>query len=405
MNVVHVIINNMGGIHSLVQNLILYKGEAAMPQVVIALNVKGNQNQPAVFLEEMAEISHFFPLNPKANWYYTYNRLAQNLSKSKGVLVSNDQYDLIMLRAFNIPRKVVQLVHDPYNVDLSLKFQDVIDCFIAHSKYIYDTLINQLPHRLEDIIYLPYGIPQQAAPIRTVQPARPLQLVFLGRHDKAKGVYDLFKINQILKTNNIQVNWVILGKGPETDALQKEWQEEENVQFFTPPGFSDVLQHLADSDVMVFPTKFEGFPVALLECMSQGCVPVVTNLPGGIQEIVEDGVTGYKCKIDAIEEFAEKIISLHNDREKMFRMQHVAIEKVLVQFNAKEQSPKYQKIFNRLLESKGVPRHHMVNRKIGSRLDQYWIPNFFVKLIRSVINNKNNRQSTIASYEFNGQTK
>lgn len=374
----------MGGIHSLVQNLILYKGEAAMPQEVIALNVKGNQNQPAVFLGEMAEISHFFLLNPKTNWYYTYSRLAQTLSKSKGVLVSNDQYDLIMLRAFNIPRKVVQLVHDPYNVDLSLKFHDVIDCFIAHSKYIYDTLIKQLPHRLEDIIYLPYGIPQQAATIRTVRADRPLQLVFLGRHDKAKGVYDLFKINQILKANNVHVNWVILGKGPETEALQKQWQEEENVQFFTPPVFSEVLQLLADADVMVFPTKFEGFPVALLECMSQGCVPVVTDLPGGIQEIVEDGVTGYKCKIDATEEFAEKIISLHNNREKLFRMQLDAIEKVAVQFNAEEQSPKYQKIFKRVLESKDVPRHHFINCKIGSRLDQPWIPNSVTKFLRLI---------------------
>jgi glycosyltransferase involved in cell wall biosynthesis len=391
MNVVHVIINNMGGIHSLVQNLILYKGEAAMPQEVIALNVKGNQNQPAVFLGEMAEISHFFLLNPKANWYYTYRRLARALSKSKGVLVSNDQYDLIMLRSFNIPRKVVQLVHDPYNLDLSLKFQDVIDCFIAHSKYIYDTLLIQLPQRSEDIIYLPYGIPKQVASIRTFHLERPLQLVFLGRHDKAKGVYDLYMINQILKTNNIHVTWVILGKGPETDALQKQWQEEENVKFFTPPEFSEVLQLLADADVMVFPTKFEGFPVALIECMSQGCVPVVSDLPGGIQEIVEDGVTGYKCKIDATQEFAEKIISLHNNREKLFRMQLNAIEKVAVQFNAEEQSPKYQKIFKRVLESNDVPRHHYVNCKIGSRLDQSWIPDFFVTYIRNKINNKNNR--------------
>lgn len=390
MNVVHVIINNMGGIHSFVQNLILYKDDTSMPQEVIALNVKGNQNQPAVFMGEIAEISHFFPLNPKANWYNTYSRLARSLSKSKGVLVSNDQYDLIMLRAFNVPRKVVQLVHDPYNVDLSLKFHDVIDCFIAHSKYIYDTLKMRLPNRSEDIIYLPYGIPQQSAPIRNIRPERSLKMVFLGRHDKAKGVYDLFKINNILKANNVHVNWVILGKGPETDTLQQQWQGTDNVQFFTPPVFSEVLQILADADVMVFPTKFEGFPVALLESMSQGCVPVVTDLPGGIQEIVEDGVTGFKCKIDSIDEFAEKIIILHNNREKLYRMQLAAMEKVAVQFNAVEQSPKYQKIFKWVLESSNKPRHHHLNLKIGSRLDQPWLPDFFVTFIRNKINYKNN---------------
>jgi hypothetical protein len=73
MNVAHVIVNSLGGIHSLVQNLILYKGEDAMPQEVLALNVKGNQNQPAVYTGGMAEITRFFSLNPKVNqvvfWY------------------------------------------------------------------------------------------------------------------------------------------------------------------------------------------------------------------------------------------------------------------------------------------------------------------------------------------------
>lgn len=391
MNVAHVIVNSLGGIHSLVQNLILYKGEDAMPQEVLALNVKGNQNQPAVYTGGMAEITRFFSLNPKANWFYTYRKLAKTLSKSGGILVSNDQYDLIMLRAFNIPRKVVQLVHDPYNVDLSLKFHDVIDCFVTHSIYIYELLKMQLPNRTKDIIYLPYGIPQQVPPIRIIQPERPLNLVFLGRHDKAKGVHDLFKINQILKSRNVCVNWIILGKGPETETVHKEWQDERNVQFFTPPVYSEVLQILTIADVMVLPTKFEGFPVALLECMSQGCVPVITDLPGGIQEIVEDSITGYKCQKDAVEEFVEKIISLNSNREKLLRMQLNAIEKVTKKFNAVEQSPKYQDVFNQVNERKELPRHHSIHCKIGSRLDQPWIPDFFVTFIRNLSNHKNNR--------------
>ncbi len=43
-------------------------------------------------------------------------------------------------------------------------------------------------------------------------------------------------------------------------------------------------------DVFVLPTQFEGSPVSLLETMSAGLVPVITDLPGGIREIVEPAV-------------------------------------------------------------------------------------------------------------------
>lgn len=45
---------------------------------------------------------------------------------------------------------------------------------------------------------------------------------------------------------------------------------------------------LAESDLFVFPTKFEGFPFALLEAMRAG-VPAVATAAPGVEEILGDG--------------------------------------------------------------------------------------------------------------------
>lgn len=383
-SIAHVIVNNLGGITSLVQNLMLYKGDEALQQELYLLDISGNRNAPAMIDERLLSVAEHFAIHPSNNWYYSYGKLAKLLSKNKGVLVSNDQYDLVMLEAFNIPRKVVQLVHDPYNVNLSLRFHHCIDLFIAHSKYIYEELLKGLPDRQQDIVHLPYGIPLQETVEKKRNETGPLKLLFLGRHEKPKGVFDLFAIHQFLQEMKIPVEWTILGRGPETAALQQQWENEKNIRFHTPVSSHEIFAEALQQDVLVFPTKFEGFPVALLETMSMGCVPVVTDLPGGIRELVQDAVTGFKCAIDDNLMFAEKIAFLHSNREQLFAMQLLAVEKVSAQYNAVFQAPKYQAAFMQTLKNDKAPRHHAVHLKIGSRLDQPWLPNFVTRSVRSL---------------------
>lgn len=388
MNVAHVIVNNLGGITSLTQNLILFKGANALDQELILLDIEGNPNTPAKLDEKLKSQKSNFHIHPLDNWYYTYGNLAKSLSQSEGVLVSNDQYDLIMLQAFNIPRKVVQLVHDPYNVELSLKFHDVIDHFIAHSEYIYNNLIEHLPQRATDITYLPYGIPLYPPVQRILQDNDPLKLVFLGRHDKAKGVYDLYEIDKILREKNIHVEWLILGKGPETMGLHMQWKDQMNVKFETPETEINLISKLSTTDVMVFPTKFEGFPVSLLESMSQGCVPVVTDLPGGIRELVTDGITGFKCSINNNKAFADAIEKLHINRDLLLKIKNNVINIIFEKYNAIHQSPCYQEIFRKIATTNTSPRHHVLKRKIGSRLDHPLFPNIITRSLRKLIKSK-----------------
>ena len=381
----YVILNNLGGITSLIQNLIVYSDSDSLSQHLILLNVQGDHKAPAFIDEKIAPLSVYFELYPKDNWYHVYKKLSNELNRKHGILISNDQYDLVMLRAFNVDRKVIQIVHDDYNLTLSLKFENCIDKFIAHSRYIFDRLLDAMPGRMKDIELIHYGIPLANLSIDKFNQTRSLNLLFLGRHDVKKGIYDIYEIDGLLQKKGIEVNWTILGKGPETEHVKRQWAGKRNAIFKLPAQHEDVMREIEKHDILVFPTKFEGFPVAVLESMSRGCVPIASDIPGGIQEVVLDGLTGYKCTLDANDEFALKIEALHKDRKQLQKMQEESIKLVTANFDVLKQTKQYQDYFRKVLNEEFKPRHHMVNEKIGSRLDRPWIPNIMTRVLRKVI--------------------
>jgi glycosyltransferase involved in cell wall biosynthesis len=382
LNVAHVIVNNLGGITSLVQNLILYKGENALPQDLYLLDIEGNMNAKANHLIDPRLKYEKLYFNPKSNWYHSYKKISNTLSEKSGLLISNDQFDLILLQVFNVPRKVVQLVHDEYNLSLSIKFQHCIDCFISHNKFIFEKLCFNLPDRKNDIHFLNYGIPTQSNYSRNYNSR--LKLLFLGRHDKQKGIFDLFEIEKILQNNNVQVDWTILGKGPESEALKLQWANNDNVKFSLAKNNSEVLKIASENDILVFPTRFEGSPVALLEAMSVGCVPIVTALDGGIKETIDDKVNGFLCGEGCIDEFAENVILLSKNRETLMNMKQNAFNTITKYFDPFTNFKLYHQLFIELINDGKIPVHHSVNQKIGSRLDSKYIPSWVTSNLRNI---------------------
>ncbi|MEJ8566900.1 glycosyltransferase family 4 protein [Elongatibacter sediminis] len=54
----------------------------------------------------------------------------------------------------------------------------------------------------------------------------------------------------------------------------------------------EIQSHLLDCDVLVLLSDYEGLPIAVLEAMACGVVPVCLRMRSGVPELVEDGVTG-----------------------------------------------------------------------------------------------------------------
>ena len=112
-----------------------------------------------------------------------------------------------------------------------------------------------------------------------------LRLVFAGRLDRDKGVLDLPSIAAGLRDRSVDATWTIIGDGPEGARLRATWPESEWVRHVGALANAETIDRLADHDVFVLPTRFEGLPIGLLEAMGCGIVPVVSRIDSGVPDV------------------------------------------------------------------------------------------------------------------------
>jgi len=71
----------------------------------------------------------------------------------------------------------------------------------------------------------------------------------------------------------------------------------------------DKLEAYVDADVYVLPSRYETFPMGLLEAYACG-KPVIASMVGGLKHLVVDGVTGFLVKPGDVKQLARSLQSL-----------------------------------------------------------------------------------------------
>jgi glycosyltransferase involved in cell wall biosynthesis len=141
------------------------------------------------------------------------------------------------------------------------------------------------------IVVLPNAVPLPPAAGRAGE--QPGRILFLGRADAGKGVFELLDAVAALAPAFPQVHLVIGGVG-ELDRLRRRAAELGIGGRVALPGWLDGVdkqRELACAQVFCLPSHAEGLPMALLEAMA-AAKAVVASAVGGIPEAVTDGADG-----------------------------------------------------------------------------------------------------------------
>ncbi|MDZ4710685.1 MAG: glycosyltransferase, partial [Saprospiraceae bacterium] len=380
MRVIYFIDDKMGGVSSLCYNLVTHSPDLPYEQWVIHIDFLESSKARANLKYPNAESIHF-KYSGLENTYSTIKRLYKSLPTEPGALVVNYELEMEMLDHYPVRQTIYQLVHDNYNLALAIKFEHLVDVFIAHNKYIYDQLIKSLKTKKFAVFYLPHGVavPPFYRKRNEILNNEKLKLLFLGRLDEKKGIFDLPAIGRLLRENNISVEWTCIGNGPEKQKLINQWKDEPNLVFLNPTSNIEVLEIASQHDVFVLPTKFEGSPVSLIETMSVGLVPIITDLEGSIREIVDADI-GFRIPMDDNLGFAVAITKLNEDRKLLSLMGDNCRKKIISDFNILCTAPQYHNLFKEY--SLFYCPKKLQKNKIGARLDQPWLPSFITRTIR-----------------------
>ena len=305
---------------------------------------KRNELTPTLTEPWIESAFQVFKYNPEKEEEFIYrNRLAQKLGNFKGVIITNFSLELksITKEVFQ-SNTIFHISHDDDYIPIAEMFQDRIDVFICHNPTYFNLLRKRIPTRVDDIYYIPYGIiPSKRLNITTNST---LKLVYFSRFDETKGIQNIPLIDKILKENGITVDWILMGDGPLRDKLQDIIKDQPNFEYYKPKNAKEIYYQLEKCDLFILPSYKDGLPIAMLESMSAGVVPIVFDFNEGIKDIIGD--SGFVIETNNFDELAETIVHLNNDRSLLNEIKHRARNLVLSEYNYKINSAKYFKLFS-----------------------------------------------------------
>ncbi len=383
----------LGGVASLVEGLARSKPASAPALELCWLRVAGTLYSARTASPGPVPWREVFVQHDRRheNLFAVLRRMRRALGAGPGVLVANNYLGLAYAARYATGKAVVQILHGDAELHYGLaeRFEAHVDAFVCVSARIHEELCRRLPKRSRDIHHLPSGvpIPERA---RVASPG-PLRLVYCGRLEREKGVLDLPEIDRRLTATGVEVYWPIIGSGPEEAALREAFDErsrregfdeQPRVHFTGGLSGDEARALLPDHDVFVLPSRLEGLPLSLLEAMAAGLVPVVSDLPSGVREVVEPEANGLLVPPEKPEDFAAGIRRLDADRALLERCSRSAADRIRARHALHDSAAAYFELFAGLVDSPPHTRACTRLRRGPSRLDRPWLPSVVVRAIR-----------------------
>lgn len=170
----------------------------------------------------------------------------------------------------------------------------------------------------ERVVTVHNGIPDVAPTLRADPRRTPPRLVMVARFEAQKDHPTLLRALAGLQQHSWQLD--LIGNGPlmgEMESLASTLGIGGRVRFLGQR--MDVDQILAEAQVSLLVSNWEGFPLSILEAMRAG-LPVVASSVGGIEESIRDGETGFLVPRRGVELLQASLARLLTDPELRVRL-------------------------------------------------------------------------------------
>lgn len=173
-------------------------------------------------------------------------------------------------------------------------------------------------------------------------------VIFVGRFDPQKCPMEAIRIWKIIYSNHPDWHLDMFGEGELEEEIRCVVNEMDmNIHIHKPTA--SILDCYRDSSLLISTSLFEPFGLVIPEAMSCGLPVVAFDCPYGPADIITDGVDGFLVKNRDVNEFADRVCQLIEDKELRIRMGQAAI-KSSQRYRADLIMPKWKELFERICQ-------------------------------------------------------
>lgn len=166
------------------------------------------------------------------------------------------------------------------------------------------------------------------------RPDGALRVLFVGWLTPAKGIFDLLRVALAVRERRPDITFDVLGIGmsaDENDAVSAFVEQHQLARQVTLHGVvtGDAKRHMfAEANLLFMPTRWDAFPVAILEAMAAG-LPVVGTRVGGLPSMLEGERGAFLAAVGDIPEMSGYLTRLAGDPGLRLRMGRANRERFL----------------------------------------------------------------------------
>lgn len=234
---------------------------------------------------------------------------------------------------------------------------------ICVSRGVADHVQQKLHLRQEQITVIPNGVDckqtyeNQSILRRELGFSAQSEIVLaVGRLHRQKGFDLLISAFEHIAQVSPDAHLVIVGEGAERPRLEEQIQSSGLQHKVHLIGFRSDLPHLlAEADLFVLSSRWEGMPNVVLQAMAAKLPVIATNVEG-ISEILVNGQSGVVVNPGSINDLRQAIEDLLNHPEKASRYSRNAQAIVTKEFTWENVVQRYHSIYDSLVKTSSSPQ-------------------------------------------------
>jgi glycosyltransferase involved in cell wall biosynthesis len=141
----------------------------------------------------------------------------------------------------------------------------------------------------------------------------------VARLDHEKGIDILLKAFALVKQSISSAHLLIVGGGSQQVALQdlaRQLSISDAITWLGRLTWEVAMEYIGCMDVVVVPSRFEGFGLTAVEAMACG-KPVVASKVDGLTEVIQDGINGCLVPAEDVTDIADVLIDLLKNKNRM----------------------------------------------------------------------------------------